>query len=642
MATRSSVVVRFLGDASKLKRTTDDVSKGFGRLGGSIKKAGIGVAAGIAAAGGAITAFAVKSASTFKKVGGEVLKLQRFTGATAEEASRLRFAAKQAGIDVEVLTKSLGLLSKNLSGTKLDDLGLGLKDSTGKAKPLNESLLLIAKRFESMPNGAEKTALAMRIFGRSGAQLIPFLNRGAEGIAELEAQSDKFGNTLSGKDLDAVKEATKNQRLFSSAMEGLQIQVGRYVLPIMTKLTAFLASQMPSAIASVRAGMKHLEPAISAVSDILDTIAKGAAQVIAILVAGDFKGGGPFAEDSPIIDGLFQLRDVLKVVGGFITRNLKPILIGLAAAFFAVTSPVTAIIAALAFLYLRFQTVRDVVAGVVTFFRTVVAPAFAEVAAAANAQFQQLAAWVEEHWAQIEEAIRHVTAVVSAIVKAFVAVVGAAWRTWGDNIMSVVRAVFGVVRSTIQSAVRVITGLIEFALAVINGDWKRAWQALLGVLRAVWDGIFGYVRGAGKILSAIVSGFGEVVGNAARGIFDGLKAAFKAAVNWIIRGWNRLEFKIPGFDPPGPGPKFGGFTLGVPDIPQLARGGVVSSPTLAMLGDGRGRMRREIATPEQLLRQIIREEGAGGVTHIWHVAGSILTERDVMALINRANRKGTG
>jgi hypothetical protein len=59
------------------------------------------------------------------------------------------------------------------------------------------------------------------------------------------------------------------------------------------------------------------------------------------------------------------------------------------------------------------------------------------------------------------------------------------------------------------------------------------------------------------------------------GMFDFIKESFKSAINFVIDGWNSLEFKIPGFDPPGPGPKFGGFTLGMPDIPRLAAGAVV-------------------------------------------------------------------
>lgn len=66
-----------------------------------------------------------------------------------------------------------------------------------------------------------------------------------------------------------------------------------------------------------------------------------------------------------------------------------------------------------------------------------------------------------------------------------------------------------------------------------------------------------------------------------RGMWDGIKDAFREAINWIINGWNNLQFKIPGFDF---GPvHWSGFTLGVPDIPTLDTGGIVTRPTLAML-----------------------------------------------------------
>lgn len=249
----------------------DAASKSFGdRFSSGLRNAGKAAAVGFGVAATAAVAFGAKSADTFARVGGEVLKLQRFTGETAEAASRLRFAGLQAGLDVTSLTTSLGQLSKKAVGTSLDDLGLGLKNAAGKALPLNDQLLKIADVFKSMPNGAEKTALAMKLFGRSGAAMIPFLNRGAAGIAELEAQSDKLGNTLSGKDLDAVKESTKQHRLFSAAMDGLQVQVGRFVLPVMTKFTTFLASSMPVAIETARSAMERLATVVGPIFDTLD------------------------------------------------------------------------------------------------------------------------------------------------------------------------------------------------------------------------------------------------------------------------------------------------------------------------------------------------------------------------------------
>ena len=61
---------------------------------------------------------------------------------------------------------------------------------------------------------------------------------------------------------------------------------------------------------------------------------------------------------------------------------------------------------------------------------------------------------------------------------------------------------------------------------------------------------------------------------AASGMWDGVKDAFRGAMNWIIGRWNNLHFSIPsvdflGFHVPG-------FTLNLPDIPMMAAGGVIT------------------------------------------------------------------
>jgi hypothetical protein len=94
-----------------------------------------------------------------------------------------------------------------------------------------------------------------------------------------------------------------------------------------------------------------------------------------------------------------------------------------------------------------------------------------------------------------------------------------------------------------------------------------------------------------------------------RGAFDGLKEAFRGAINWVIGKWNGLSFTLPGFDTGIPGvPSFGGVTISTPNIPYLAQGGVVDRPTLAVIGDGTGADRREIVTPESLMRSVFAAE----------------------------------
>lgn len=69
------------------------------------------------------------------------------------------------------------------------------------------------------------------------------------------------------------------------------------------------------------------------------------------------------------------------------------------------------------------------------------------------------------------------------------------------------------------------------------------------------------------------------------GLFDGIKDAFKAAVNWIIGKWNNLEFKIGGGS--FMGVNIPSTTIGTPNLQYLAKGDVIDRPTLAMIGEGR-------------------------------------------------------
>lgn len=70
------------------------------------------------------------------------------------------------------------------------------------------------------------------------------------------------------------------------------------------------------------------------------------------------------------------------------------------------------------------------------------------------------------------------------------------------------------------------------------------------------------------------------------GMWDGIKDAFRSAINFIIRGWNSLRFTLPSIDTHIPGiGKVGGFSIGVPGIPYLASGGFVTQAGLAVVGE---------------------------------------------------------
>lgn len=198
----------------------------------------------MAISGGAAVGFAAKTVSGFMDVGSETLKLQRYMGGTAEDASRLRFAAQQTGTDIDGLGKAMGIASKNIESgkDKFAQFGIATKDADGKTRSMNDILMDTADKFEKMPNGAEKTAMALQLFGRAGADMIPMLNRGSDGLKALEAETDKYGLVLSKDNLDAVKKAKEAQRELTAEWQGVEVQIGSRVLPAVSGLTGALAN----------------------------------------------------------------------------------------------------------------------------------------------------------------------------------------------------------------------------------------------------------------------------------------------------------------------------------------------------------------------------------------------------------------
>jgi phage-related protein len=173
-----------------------------------------------------------------------------------------------------------------------------------------------------------------------------------------------------------------------------------------------------------------------------------------------------------------------------------------------------------------------------------------------------------------------------------------------DGLVLIVKTVFEIFENTIEIGLAVIRGLFEIGTALLKGDFGAVWDAMKQIVIDVFD----------AIKDLVVTSFDNIVGflktvpgkiaSATVGMFDGIKNAFKEAINFIIRGWNRLEFRVPGFSigPIG----YDGFTLGVPDIPLLADGGIVNRATLAVIGE---------AGPEAVVPLDQMRGGIGGATY---------------------------
>lgn len=195
-------------------------------------------------------------------------------------------------------------------------------------------------------------------------------------------------------------------------------------------------------------------------------------------------------------------------------------------------------------------------------------------------------------------------------------IVGGIWKAIGGIFSSA----FKLIKDIFEPFVNFFTGVWigtknifkdvgSFFSSLFSGAWSgitRAWNGTTKFFSGVWSGIKGAF---GSVTSWFSNTFKEAWqgvknvfstgGKIFEGIKEGIAGVFTSVVNGIIRGINKViavpfdtingilnfikDIKIAGFKP------FNGLwdrnPLSVPQIPQLARGGVVDQATLALIGE---------------------------------------------------------
>jgi hypothetical protein len=182
-----------------------------------------------------------------------------------------------------------------------------------------------------------------------------------------------------------------------------------------------------------------------------------------------------------------------------------------------------------------------------------------------------------------------------------------------------------------------VWGAMKDAVAVV-WDWIRAnWPLLLAIILGPvavaaleiskhWQEI---KDGAGAAVQWIKDRFNDVVGfftglggriaGAVSGMWDGIFNAFRSVINEVINLWNKLHFTLPHIDL-GPLGSIGGGDIGVPHINPLASGGIVTRPTLALVGE---------AGPEAVI-PLGRAGALGPAVHIEHAYFQDQTDLDLL------------
>lgn len=273
------------------KTAFDSIKRGLGGLTDTAKSVnGVLANLGVAVSVAGLTAM-VKSAIY---TGDALDEMSQRVGVSVETLSVWKPAAEQSGVSGESFEKGLRKLSTTMleAATGSEDaarnfaaVGVEFKNQDGTLRATDQVLLDLAERFKTMPDGAEKTALAVQLFGKSGAELIPFLNQGRDGINELAAEMQALGVQMSS-------ETAAQAGNFNDALDKLHLATQSIGNQIIASLLPALNDMAGGMVESAKQG-GTLRAILDGVVLVLKTLALGAATVGKAFVAlGEAIGAG--------------------------------------------------------------------------------------------------------------------------------------------------------------------------------------------------------------------------------------------------------------------------------------------------------------------------------------------------------------
>jgi len=239
MSTVAQLVIEMSANMSSLQR---DMGKAQQLVEGAAGKMQMAAQMAMKALAGIGVGLSVAGMAAFVRgaidVADEMSKMSQKTGLAVKDVAGMQLAYRQAGLGAEVLQSSIAKMSKSMAdgSDAFTAMGLSVRNQDGTLKSTRQMIGEVSDKFAGYKDGAEKTALAMAIFGKSGAELIPLLNGGAAALDEFDSMAEKLGLTISEQTAKDAEKFNDTLDLMGQGVQGIGRQVAAQLLPTLSTL----------------------------------------------------------------------------------------------------------------------------------------------------------------------------------------------------------------------------------------------------------------------------------------------------------------------------------------------------------------------------------------------------------------------
>ena len=512
----------------------------------------------------------------------------------------------------------------------MEDLGISFYNNEGKMKSLTEMISMLQDATKDLTDEQEQNALTTLFGTESLSGMVALINRGSGDLADMtksfedcDGAAQDMADTMLDNTAGSIEEMT-------GALESLAIKIQQMLAPYITEA----ANKIQELINKFMELPESTQKTILAIAGIAAIVGP------VLLILGQ------------IITSISAISGVLSSFTAWIASTSAG-LTGFSKVLTALTGPVgiiigviTALVGVFTYLYNTNEQFRlkaqETWNNIVALFQNTVMPVIQNlgnlVMSVVNTVisilqqlwsfvepfFTEMFTWLMDFWNNtgskiFENVMGFVNGLIDLVSMIWNNVISPIINFLVQNLQPAFSTVFGIISGIVQgfgntigaiieSVTGILKGIIDFITGVFSGNWEKAWN------------------GVKDIFSNIVSGLGNIIKAPINFIID--------TINGLIRGLNNV--KVPDWVP-----GIGGKGINIPQIPKLAKGGIVDEATLALIGEGKS---SEAVIPldrtlTKYMAEALRQAGGGNNSITVNFYPQKMTDAELDNAFNYINRK---
>lgn len=496
----TDATLQWAGGVNKLARETGESTDQTSKLIFAAKRMGLTAEE----ASGVFGILSKKISDNNEKTGEAVLKQQEIQNKMAgtrieitkvsDEMKKNGDKTGELGVKLQALNIDMASYQAELKSAAgpLQQLGIATKNADGSARSFNLILNDVADKFKVMPNGAEKTALSMELFGRAGKDMVPLLNQGSEGIATLTKKAEELGLVLTPETANKIKAYSMAQKDMNDQVQALKIRVGTETLPLL----AAWQGKMTDLVTSFVQAPEPIRGITTAVLAFGGPVLTATAAVIGF--GANLKTAFPTME---------AFKGLLQGIAGFLTN---PWVIGISLAVGAIVLIVN-----------HMGGLENVM------------KALAPIGQVLSGVWNTMTEAMTRVWTSITTLLQPAFQAIGAVVQAFLMpALSQLWNTFTTLLLPALQRLWDLVSPILIPVLKILG-------AIIGGVIVGAILALVGVLTVVVKAIefvvlkfTGFIQKINEFMQAIWRIVPDI-GKALSGASDAIINAFAKGFNWI-------------------------------------------------------------------------------------------------------------